>query len=144
MIKNLLRRVVKVEKQTKDGVKFNTYFGIYQNGTGIHNIAVRITKACSAFVEQQRKNTGHRDINIDLKLESDPNGIEGYDAFLAPKRSRVKGTNRYEYVRTKEGKLIPEIVILELTKDNLCGTPLSQFDPKPKFNESELFSDLPF
>ena len=132
MLQNLLRRVVKVEKQTKDGVKFNTYFGIYQNGTGIHNIAVRITKACSAFVEQQRKNTSHRDINIDLKLES------------APKRARVKGTNRYEYVRTKEGKLIPEIVILELTKDNLCGTPLSQFHPKPKFDESELFSDLPF
>ena len=144
MIQNLLRRVVKVEKQTKDGVKFNTYFGIYQNGTGIHNIAVRITKACTAFVEQQRKNTGHRDININLKLESDPKGIENYEAFLAPKRSRVKGTNRYEYVRTKEGHLIPGIVILELTENNLWGPPLPQFDPKPKFNESELFSDLPF
>lgn len=144
MIKNLLRRVVKVEKQTKEGVKFNTYFGIYQNGLGEQTIAVRITKDCVDFVNKYLSDKSHRDINIDLKLETDDKSVVGYNAFLAPKRTRIKGTNRYEYVHNKEGKLIPEIVILSLDKEDLCKEPLTQFDPKPKFNDSEMFSDLPF
>lgn len=146
MIKDLLIRVIKVTKTTKDGThQYPDYFGIFASEGENHTISIKIAKTAQGFIEANRKNN-FIDLKLNISTAKKEEGVNGFYTYVSKKNAEGK----YIRVVNKEGEYIPQIVITKLTAFSLSKEVLKQFD-KPNTEEkkaNEIFADnyrdLPF
>ena len=146
MIKDLLIRIIKVTKTTKDGThQYPDYFGIFASKGENHTISIKIAKTAQGFVEANRKNN-FIDLKLNISTAKKEEGVNGFYTYVSKKNAEGK----YIRVVNKEGEYIPQIVITKLTAFSLSKEVLKQFD-KPHTEEKkadEIFADnyrdLPF
>ena len=146
MIKDLLIRVIKVTKTTKDGThQYPDYFGIFASKGENHTISIKIAKTAQGFIEANRKNN-FIDLKLNISTAKKEEGVNGFYTYVSKKNAEGK----YIRVVNKEGEYIPQIVITKLTAFSLSKEVLKQFD-KPHTEEkkaNEIFADnyrdLPF
>ena len=137
MIKDLLIRIIKVTKTTKDGThQYPDYFGIFASKGENHTISIKIAKTAQGFIEA----------NLNISTAKKEEGVNGFYTYVSKKNAEGK----YIRVVNKEGEYIPQIVITKLTAFSLSKEVLKQFD-KPHTEEKkadEIFADnyrdLPF
>lgn len=146
MIKDLLIRIIKVTKTTKDGThQYPDYFGIFASKGENHTISIKIAKTAQGFIEANRKNN-FIDLKLNISTAKKEEGVNGFYTYVSKKNAEGK----YIRVVNKEGEYIPQIVITKLTAFSLSKEVLKQFD-KPHTEEKkadEIFADnyrdLPF
>lgn len=147
MIKDLLIRIIKVTKTTKDGThQYPDYFGIFASKGENKTISIKIAKTAQQFFDSHRKNN-FIDLKINIstsKKESD--NTNGFFTYVSKKNADGK----YIRVKNKEGEYIPQIVIRNLNAFALSKEVLTQFDKphKEEKNADAIFEDnyrdLPF
>lgn len=132
MIKDLLIRIIKVTKTTKDGThQYPDYFGIFASKGENHTISIKIAKTAQGFIEANRKNN-FIDLKLNISTAKKEEGVNGFYTYVSKKNAEGK----YIRIVNKEGEYIPQIVITKLTAFSLSKEVLKQFD-KPHTEEKK-------